>query len=146
MSFSSHHPLKVDVLSSVRDKKNDKSDHHPSGSYSSFLKLSLKGMRINNDKSNDPSDPRESRAYKSDHPWIYDVFISFRGEDTRGNFVSHLYAALSNAGIYTFLDDKKLKKGKKLGAQLKRAIEGSRICIIVLSGKYAGSSWCLDEL
>ncbi|GAU30759.1 hypothetical protein TSUD_354840 [Trifolium subterraneum] len=88
------------------------------------------------------------REYKSDHdhPWIYDVFISFRGEDTRGNFVSHLYAALSNAGIYTFLDDKKLKKGKKLGTQLKRAIEGSRICIIVLSPKYAGSSWCLDEL
>ncbi|CAJ2635031.1 unnamed protein product [Trifolium pratense] len=84
--------------------------------------------------------------FKSDHPWIYDVFISFRGEDTRANFVSHLYAALSNAGIYTFLDDKKLKKGKKLGTQLKKAIEGSRICIIVLSPKYAGSSWCLDEL
>ncbi|MCI22515.1 TMV resistance protein N-like, partial [Trifolium medium] len=30
--------------------------------------------------------------------------------------------------------------------QLKRAIEGSRICIVVLSPKYAGSSWCLDEL
>ena len=37
---------------------------------------------------------------------IHDVFLSFRGEDTRMGFVSHLYAALSTAGILTFIDDK----------------------------------------
>ncbi|MCI60571.1 TMV resistance protein N, partial [Trifolium medium] len=57
----------------------------------------------------------------SDHPWIYDVFISFRGKYTRQTFVSHLYAGLSNAGIHTFLDDEKLRKGNKLGAELERA-------------------------
>ncbi|GAU30760.1 hypothetical protein TSUD_354850 [Trifolium subterraneum] len=82
----------------------------------------------------------------SDHPWIHDVFINFRGEDTRSTFVSHLYAALSNAGIYTFLDDEELKKGENLGPALKRAIEGSHIAIVVFSVNYAESTWCLNEL
>ena len=82
----------------------------------------------------------------SDHPWIYDVFVSFRGEDTRRSFVSHLYAALTNAGIRTFLDEEELRKSEELGAGLRRAIEGSRISIVVFSENYAGSSWCLKEL
>lgn len=82
----------------------------------------------------------------SDHPWIYDVFINFRGKDTRNDFVSHLNAALQNRGIKTFLDDEKLGKGEKLGPQLEKAIEGSLISIVVLSPDYAESSWCLNEL
>ncbi|XP_058743684.1 disease resistance protein RUN1-like isoform X2 [Vicia villosa] len=78
--------------------------------------------------------------------WIYEVFINFRGKDTRSNFVSHLYAALSNAGINTFLDDENLEKGKELGPELLRAIGGSRIFIVVFSENYVHSSWCLDEL
>ncbi|XP_024628955.1 disease resistance protein RUN1 isoform X2 [Medicago truncatula] len=70
----------------------------------------------------------------------------FRGEDTRKTFVSHLYAALTNAAIRTFRDDKELRKGNKLEPEIKRAIEGSRISIVVLSPYYAGSSWCLNEL
>jgi hypothetical protein len=85
-------------------------------------------------------------CFSSDHPWIYDVFINFRGKDTRSKFVSHLYAALSNRGIHTFLDDEELRKGEELGPALKRAIEGSHISIIVFSVNYAQSSWCLDEL
>ncbi|KAK7286768.1 hypothetical protein RJT34_21995 [Clitoria ternatea] len=83
---------------------------------------------------------------KSKLQWIYDVFINFRGEDTRENFVSHLYSALSNAGVNTFLDDDKLEKGQDLRAELLQAIEGSQICIVVFSPKYIESSWCLDEL
>ena len=82
----------------------------------------------------------------SDHPWIYDVFISFRGVDTRPNIVSHLYAALKNSGVNTFLDNEMLRKGEELGAAQKRAIEGSQISIIVFSPNYAESSWCLNEL
>lgn len=85
-------------------------------------------------------------SFSTDHPWIYDVFISFRGEDTRKTFVSHLYAALKNSGVKTFLDDEELRKGKQLGPELERAIEGSQISIVVLSPNYAGSSWCLNEL
>ncbi|MCI60057.1 TMV resistance protein N, partial [Trifolium medium] len=56
-----------------------------------------------------------SSSSSSDHPWTYDVFMNFRGEATRRTFVSQLYAALSNAGIRTFLDDKELRKGEELG-------------------------------
>ncbi|TKY68703.1 Disease resistance protein TAO1 [Spatholobus suberectus] len=81
----------------------------------------------------------------SDPYWIYDVFLSFKGEDTRKTFVSHLHAALSNAGVNTFID-KNLEKGTKLGAELVRAIQGSRISIVIFSTNYASSRWCLKEL
>ncbi|XP_027337081.1 TMV resistance protein N-like, partial [Abrus precatorius] len=81
----------------------------------------------------------------SHHEWIYEVFINFRGEDVRNNFVPHLYAGLSNAGIHTFIDYK-LHKGTELGPELMRAIEGSRIALVVFSRTYAKSRWCLNEL
>ncbi|KAK7382714.1 hypothetical protein VNO80_01730 [Phaseolus coccineus] len=77
--------------------------------------------------------------------WIHDVFLNFRGDDTRETFVSHLYAALSNAGINTFIDDN-IFKGTVLGAELVRAIQGSQISIVVFSDNYASSKWCLNEL
>ncbi|XP_057454333.1 disease resistance protein RUN1-like [Lotus japonicus] len=64
-------------------------------------------------------------ASSSNHQWIYDVFINFRGNDTRDSFVSHLHAALSNAGIDAFFDDKSLEKGDELKSVLLRAIEGT---------------------
>ncbi|KAH0988874.1 hypothetical protein GBA52_000357 [Prunus armeniaca] len=76
----------------------------------------------------------------------YQVFLSFRGEDTRKGFTGHLHAALSDAGIRTFLDDNELERAKFIKTQLDRAINGSMISIIVFSKSYADSSWCLDEL
>ncbi|KAM0030837.1 putative TIR domain, P-loop containing nucleoside triphosphate hydrolase [Helianthus debilis subsp. tardiflorus] len=76
----------------------------------------------------------------------YDVFLSFRGEDTRKTFVDHLYHALVNKGIITYKDDEKIEKGKRVNDQLMRSIEDSRIYIIVFSENYASSSWCLNEL
>lgn len=38
----------------------------------------------------------------------FDVFLSFRGEDTRYNFTSHLYAALCRKKIKTFIDNESL--------------------------------------
>ncbi|KAM7466165.1 hypothetical protein LguiB_013727 [Lonicera macranthoides] len=78
--------------------------------------------------------------------WNYDVFLSFRGEDTRKNFTDHLHNALTRAGIRTFRDDDQLPRGKHIPFQLTKAIEESRISIIVFSKNYASSSWCLDEL
>ncbi|GJT21260.1 disease resistance TIR-NBS-LRR class family protein [Tanacetum coccineum] len=76
----------------------------------------------------------------------YDVFLSFRGVDTRNNFVGHLYQALKQKGIETYKDDEKIEKGKMINEQLIKSIEDSRFYIIVFSKKYASSSWCLDEL
>ncbi|KAK7286738.1 hypothetical protein RJT34_21950 [Clitoria ternatea] len=88
-----------------------------------------------------------SSSSSSDHQWIYDVFISFRGEDTRRNIVSHLYSTLSNIGVNAFLDNENLEKGsEELRTQLIRAIQGSRISIVVFSPSFAESQWCLNEL
>lgn len=76
----------------------------------------------------------------------YDVFISFRGPDTRNTFVDHLYAHLLRKGIFVFKDDKKLQKGESISAQLLQAIQDSRLSIIVFSKQYASSTWCLDEM
>ncbi|KAL4029040.1 hypothetical protein IC575_012260 [Cucumis melo] len=38
--------------------------------------------------------------------WSYDVFFSFRGEDTRTNFTSHLDMVLRQKGVNVFIDDK----------------------------------------
>nr|GEX74401.1 disease resistance protein (TIR-NBS-LRR class) family [Tanacetum cinerariifolium] len=72
--------------------------------------------------------------------------LLIRGEDTRKNFVDHLYNALKNKGIYTYKDDEKIKQGKTINNQLIQAIKDSRFFIIVFSKNYASSSWCLDEL
>ncbi|PWA91224.1 disease resistance protein (TIR-NBS-LRR class) [Artemisia annua] len=76
----------------------------------------------------------------------YDVFLSFRGEDTRKNFVDHLYYALEQKSIHTYKDDERIKKGKIISDELIRSIEDSKFYIIVFSKSYASSSWCLDEL
>ncbi|KDO42841.1 hypothetical protein CISIN_1g048539mg, partial [Citrus sinensis] len=63
----------------------------------------------------------------------YDVFLSFRGEDTGDNFTSHLFAALPN-------------RGDEISLALLNAIEASKISIVIFSKNYASSKWCLDEL
>ncbi|KAM7473381.1 hypothetical protein LguiB_020624 [Lonicera macranthoides] len=78
--------------------------------------------------------------------WKYDVFLSFRGEDTRKTFVDHLYSALVRSGIYTFKDDVRLKTGETISPALLKAIEESSFAVIVFSKNYASSRWCLDEL
>lgn len=75
----------------------------------------------------------------------HDVFLSFRGEDTRSNFTGHLYTALRNKGIKTFIDDG-LQRGPHISRALFKAIDQSRMSVIVFSENYARSPWCLDEL
>ena len=71
--------------------------------------------------------------------------MSFRGEDTRNNFTGHLYSALRDKGIFTFMDDQ-LIRGEEISPALIQAIEQSKISIVVFSENYASSKWCLDEL
>ncbi|KAG6628086.1 hypothetical protein CIPAW_15G176200 [Carya illinoinensis] len=78
--------------------------------------------------------------------WFYDVFLSFRGEDTRNTFIAHLHHTLLQNDIHTYIDKDKLRRGDEISPTLFQAIENSRLSIIVLSENYASSTWCLDEL
>ena len=77
--------------------------------------------------------------------WKYDVFLNFRG-DIRKSFVDHLYNALKRKGILTYRDDEKLESGKTILQELFKAIQESRIAIVIFSRDYASSTWVLNEL
>ncbi|PRQ59963.1 putative transcription factor WRKY family [Rosa chinensis] len=77
--------------------------------------------------------------------WNYDVFISFRGDDTRKIFVGHLYKALHQKAINTFIDSDELRNGNN-PSELLEAIADSRLSVVVFSKHYASSEWCLREL
>ncbi|CAN1851271.1 Disease resistance protein RUN1 [Linum perenne] len=77
-----------------------------------------------------------STATHSTSRCTYDVFLSFRGADTRNGFTGHLYSAL----------DKEMETGGEVGPECLRGIEESRFSIVVLSKRYASSVWCLEEL
>ncbi|CAK7352404.1 unnamed protein product [Dovyalis caffra] len=88
----------------------------------------------------------ESGSSRSRPKGTYDVFLSFRGKDTRKNFTDHLYTALVQAGIHTFRDDSELPRGEEIPKHLLKAIPESKILIVVFSKGYASSRWCLNEL
>ena len=75
----------------------------------------------------------------------YDGFLSFRGEDTRVGFTSHLHAALKRKQILTFVDDQHVR-GDEIPESLLRTIEEAKLSVIVFSENYASSQWCLEEL
>nr|XP_043632609.1 disease resistance protein Roq1-like [Erigeron canadensis] len=87
-----------------------------------------------------------SSSSSSSESASYDVFLSFRGEDTRKTFVDHLYSALVQRLIHTYKDDETLPRGVSIGPSLFNAIKKSHIALIIFSKNYADSSWCLDEL
>jgi len=70
----------------------------------------------------------------------YDVFVTFRGEDTRNNFIDYLFDAFETKGIFVFRDDANLQKGKAIGSELLCAIEDSEIFFAVFSKNYASST------
>ncbi|KAI9077620.1 hypothetical protein K1719_040395 [Acacia pycnantha] len=93
----------------------------------------------------------EAAGYHEDLTFVnpsarYDVFLSFRGEDTRASFTSHLSSSLRNDGIVVFKDNTDLPRGNNISYELQRGIENSTISIIIFSKDYAGSRWCLNEL
>lgn len=75
----------------------------------------------------------------------YQVFLSFRGFDTRTGITDSLYHFLVDAGVRVFLDNEELRPGDKT-REILAAIHGSLICIPILSEHYANSRWCLLEL
>ncbi|ONH89912.1 hypothetical protein PRUPE_8G023700 [Prunus persica] len=92
------------------------------------------------------STSRTSAEWAPPH-WKHDVFLSFRAEDTRSGFLSHLYHELQYwQAIKTFKDDRDLEIGASISPELLIAIEQSHLAIIVLPPNYTSSTWCLDEL
>ncbi|TQD88333.1 hypothetical protein C1H46_026077 [Malus baccata] len=125
---------------SVPDKASSSSSSSPASSSSSSSSTSTSSPSSSSSSSASLSSSSSSKGS------LYDVFISFRGGDTRKNFTGHLYEAVTKAGINAFIDDEELKKGEELTTAFERAIQGSKISIIVFSRRYANSSWCLEEL
>ncbi|XP_050376195.1 TMV resistance protein N-like isoform X2 [Argentina anserina] len=121
-------PAQLDEIPEQELKQYDGSDH----------KEPLL-MDINTDSCTPSSSPLNRSS-------PYDVFLSFRGADTRNNFTGHLYTYLDQKGVKTFIDDEELRKGEEISSALLKAIEGSKISIVIFSENYASSSWCLDEL
>ncbi|XP_048134007.1 disease resistance protein RPV1-like [Rhodamnia argentea] len=76
----------------------------------------------------------------------YEVFLSFRGPDTRLTITDSLFAAMVRAGIRVFKDDEELRVGEEIGGELLRAISNSKIYVPIFSKDYASSKWCLREL
>ncbi|XP_019057328.1 PREDICTED: protein SUPPRESSOR OF npr1-1, CONSTITUTIVE 1 [Tarenaya hassleriana] len=74
----------------------------------------------------------------------HQVYISFRGSESRHGFVSHLVRNMKRAGINVFIDSD-LQRGEDLENLWKR-IEESRVALVILSSGYLDSNWCLDEL
>nr|AAS01763.1 TIR-NBS-LRR [Arabidopsis thaliana] len=81
----------------------------------------------------------------SSHNWLYDVFLSFRGEDVRVTFRSHFLKELDRKLITAFRDNE-IERSHSLWPDLEQAIKESRIAVVVFSINYASSSWCLNEL
>ncbi|KAI9127354.1 hypothetical protein K1719_001913 [Acacia pycnantha] len=92
-----------------------------------------------------PTVSSPSNIIVAPHATKYDIFLSFRGEDTRNTFSSYLYDALCKANIHTFMDEK-LCKGDNIAPILLKTIEESEISLIIFSKDYASSTWCMDEL
>lgn len=101
-------------------------------------------------------DPLRLFSDSSSPYWKYDVFLSFihknfdtiylpvdsYAEYVHNYFTIYLFAALSQKGISAVMDP----GIAGTSSFVLKAIEESRISIVVLSSKYRFSSWCLDQL
>ncbi|CAN1195540.1 Disease resistance protein L6 [Linum perenne] len=121
-----------------------------------FVKLFLGRRRRNrsSDDSNDSTSSQQSNptpdSVDSDSVPLptgeYEVFLSFRGPDTRDSITDILYRFLAHLKIRTFRDDDELRKGEGIWSNLVKAISQSKISIPIFSPRYAESKWCLKEL
>lgn len=93
-----------------------------------------------------PPSSSETPSSSAPPPLPWDVFLSFRGEDTRNNFTSHLYKRLVDHGIRTFRDVPALRPGDVISESLIQGIKDSKTYIVIFSENYATSGWCLNEL
>ncbi|CAI0417999.1 unnamed protein product [Linum tenue] len=91
----------------------------------------------------DPTDSSDLLPFPSVE---YEVFLSFRGPDTRHQITDILFRFLVHLKIHTFKDDDELRTGEGIWPSLVKAIGQSKIYVPILSKSYAHSRWCLKEL
>lgn len=77
---------------------------------------------------------------------LFTVFINHCGVDVKKTFAKSLYNKLRSIGLRAFLDEDELQRGSNFPSQIKRAIGTASAHVVILSDRYAESSWCLDEL
>lgn len=87
-----------------------------------------------------------SSSYPADFRLPWDIFLSFRGTDTRESLTKPLYNALKLHGVRVFLDDVGLDRGDEITPSLLEAIDDSAASVVIISCDYASSHWCLEEL
>ncbi|KAI6686493.1 hypothetical protein NL676_032406 [Syzygium grande] len=92
-------------------------------------------------------DPKEDDAMLSSR-FRYDVFLSFRGADTRHGIVDRLHRelVLSGARASRGADEEGLERGEEAAPGLLEAIDDSAAAVAVISENYAASRRCLEEL
>ncbi|PSS02788.1 TMV resistance protein like [Actinidia chinensis var. chinensis] len=93
-----------------------------------------------------PFEVQKASTPRSEFKFNYDIFLSFRGLDTRKNFTDHLYHALNRAGFRTFRDDDEIRRSENINSELRKAIRQSKMSVIVFSEDYASSNACLFEV
>ncbi|CAN0928125.1 Disease resistance-like protein DSC1 [Linum grandiflorum] len=76
--------------------------------------------------------------------WEYNVFLCFRGDDTRHGFTSHLLSALSDKKIKTFIDNM-LAKTESID-ELISILQRCALSVVVFSENFVDSVWCLEEV
>lgn len=75
---------------------------------------------------------------------MYDVFVSFRGEDAHENFTSFLHASLNRGKIKSYIDIG--SRRDEISGPFLQFIGQTKMSLIIFTKGYASSSWCLDEL
>ncbi|KAM7477965.1 hypothetical protein LguiA_026178 [Lonicera macranthoides] len=76
--------------------------------------------------------------------YSYDIFFSLSHLD--GNSTDYLYKDLVGSGLRIFREGDPIERSEDIESDLKKAIQRSKFCVVVLSKSYASSKWCLDQL
>ncbi|CAN1306144.1 Disease resistance protein L6 [Linum perenne] len=106
--------------------------------------ININGTHINQQSSS--SSDMDSTNSLSLPSVEYEVFLSFRGPDTRNQITEILYRFLIHSKIHTFKDDDEMRKGEGIWPALVKAINQSKVYVPILSENYTHSKWCLNEL
>ncbi|XP_049931979.1 disease resistance-like protein DSC1 isoform X2 [Nymphaea colorata] len=89
--------------------------------------------------------PSRSTLSSNHGGFEYDVFLSFRGEDTRHTFTGLFHYILVLHGIHAYFDEEDLHKGERI-EEILVAITRSKILVPIFSKRYSESHWCLKEV